>query len=166
MHASLAGPVLQSISGRVLSGAMLAAVWLCAAGPVIAAGDEYPGDWMGPSDLKSTFSGATITGHYRDGRTFTESYLRNGRLKYAEKMRHRTQVGHWSVVAGSFCTIYDLNPTGGCFKVRRHSGNCFEFYFLTRTETQARKPDPGRPSWSARAWRTDRPSTCHEKPSV
>lgn len=140
------------------------AVWLAALTATRAAGDLRPDDWMSAADLKATFSGVTIVGHYADGRAFKESYLENGRLKYAEESRHRALAGHWSIVSGNFCTIYDINPTGGCFRVRRHSANCFEFYFLVRTEDEARKPKPGRPSWSARAWRNDRPSTCREKP--
>jgi hypothetical protein len=166
MHASSASTWLRSTIRRALVWTVLSATLFGAAHATQAIGDDFPPDWMAAADLKATFAGTTITGHYADGRPFKESYAKNGRLKYVEKLNHRTQVGHWSVIAGSFCTIYDLNPTGGCFRVRRHSANCFEFYFLTRTETQARRPEPGRPSWTARAWRVDRPSTCNEKPIV
>ena len=42
--------------------------------------------------------------------------------------------GHWSVASGTFCTIYDDDPTGGCFRVQKTGANCFEFYFVARTE--------------------------------
>lgn len=166
MHPFSAGERLRSLSPHNIAGLVLTVVSLCAVTTAQAAGDDRPNDWMSAAELKAAFSGTTIAGHYADGRPFKESYFKNGRLKYFEELSHRAQVGHWSIVSGSFCTIYDLNPTGGCFRVRRHSANCFEFYFLVRTETEARQPEPGRPSWSARAWRTDRPSTCREKPIV
>ncbi|MCB1510263.1 MAG: hypothetical protein KDJ36_05115 [Hyphomicrobiaceae bacterium] len=122
--------------------------------------------WMTDHELRRAFSGTTIEGHYADGRSFVESYLKSGALDYRETGRKRHQTGHWSIVAGAFCTIYNTSPTGGCFRVRRHSDNCFEFYFQARTEAQARAPDRGRPSWTARAWRQGQPATCHEKPVV
>ena len=122
--------------------------------------------WMSADALKSAFSGVTIEGFYADGRPFEESYFKTGRLKYTEEFRKRTQRGHWSIVSGTFCTIYDARPTGGCFRVRRHSHNCFEFYAQASTEAEARKPNLGHPAWTARAWRKGEPSTCHEKPVV
>lgn len=122
--------------------------------------------WMKPDALKSAFSGVTIEGVYADGRPFEESYFASGRLKYIEDARNLIQRGRWSIVSGTFCTLYDIRPTGGCFRVRRHSDNCFEFYFQSRNEAMARSPRPGRPSWTARAWRKGETSTCHEKPIV
>lgn len=122
--------------------------------------------WMTDGELRTAFAGATIEGEYADGRTFREQYFDSGRLAYVEDARQREQKGHWSIVSGSFCTIYDLPLSGGCFRVRQHSANCYEFYFLTRTEKRARAPDPGQPSWTARAWRTGTPPTCRDKPMV
>lgn len=120
--------------------------------------------WMSDADLKTTFSGRNLAGVYPNGSKFAESYAPDGRLKYADETNKHT--GHWSIQAGTFCTIYDGSQTGGCFYVARHSSNCFEFFFVTRTEDEARAQRHGKPSWTARAWHADRASTCDEKPAV
>lgn len=123
-----------------------------------------PDAWMDEGALRAAFGGAEIAGVYRDGVKFTEHYDAGGRLTYRELGDVRA--GGWSIVAGTFCTIYDHIPTGGCFRVAQVSQNCFEFYFATRTEEQARERSRDPVAWTARAWRTDRPSTCDEVPAV
>lgn len=120
--------------------------------------------WMVAREISAAFAGRTIAGYYVDGDTFTEIYGSDGRIDYRETARHLT--GKWSVVANTFCTIYDTSPTGGCFRVHQASANCFEFYFIARDEREAAAPDPKRPSWTARGWRKDLPSTCVQAPSV
>lgn len=122
--------------------------------------------WMSENALQNAFSGAEITGTYSDGRTFNEKYDRTGALVYTEHEPSRHLTGSWSIVRGLFCTIYDNSGTGGCFRVHRASANCFEFYFETRTEEEARKSTPRNPSWTARAWRIDQVATCDGDPSV
>ncbi len=122
-----------------------------------------PDAWMSEGEIDSRFRGTAIDGHYASGRTFSESYGRDGRLEYRERDRHTR--GRWSVEAGAFCTIYDQDPTGGCYRVRRVGGNCFEFYFVARTEEQARR-DPNAPSWTARGWINTVPATCADGASV
>lgn len=120
--------------------------------------------WMDEGSIRSAFAGKSIQGHYASGKAFTESYLAGGGIEYREKgIEYR---GHWSLQAGSFCTIYHSDPTGGCYQVRQVSENCYEFYFVTRTEVQAAEKDLGRPAWTARAAVSDRDATCNEKPSV
>jgi hypothetical protein len=122
-------------------------------------------NWMTDKQLRASFAGHGSEGHYRDGRTFRESYAADKRLEYIEG--GRTETGYWSIVAGTFCTIYDGIPSGGCFRVHQLSDNCFEFYFQARDERRAAEPeDRRRPSWTARAWRTDKLSTCDERPTV
>ncbi len=125
---------------------------------------DVPGWWMNEKQLKGVFAGQLVHGHYANGLTFKERYEDNGRVDYRETgLRHS---GRWSVTAGTFCTIYDDNRSGGCFRVRRHSANCFEFYFVARTEAQAEVPDRGKPAWTARAWIADKASTCTEDVTV
>lgn len=112
--------------------------------------------WMNDAEIKQALGGKIIDGHYRNGRTFTESYLTAGGIKYVDDFR--SSGGHWSVVNGSFCTIYDGNSAGGCFRVRRSGANCFEFYFVARTEEEA--VTPRQPDWTARGWLKDVKSTC------
>jgi hypothetical protein len=120
--------------------------------------------WMDEGSMRTAFAGKTIQGQYASGKAFTEMYLADGGIEYREKgIEYR---GHWSLQAGSFCTIYHSDPTGGCYQVRQVSDNCYEFYFVTRTEAEAAEKDLGRPAWTARAAVSDRDATCSDKPSV
>lgn len=120
--------------------------------------------WMGKEELLSTFSGVTIDGQYEDGRQFTEIYRGDMALAYSEGPRETT--GHWSVISDTFCTIYRGDPSGGCFRVTRIGENCFEFYFVARTEAQVRRRNEGKPGWTARGWIKGSPATCVEVPIV
>ena len=148
---------------------LVARLWaaLCVAGGVSEAVAEQAGPaliWMSELELRSAFSDKTIQGNYASGKTFSETYRADGSIDYSE--RTVAYHGHWSLQAGSFCTIYQTDPTGGCFQVRQVSGNCYEFYFVTRTEQEAAEGDIGRPAWTARAAVSDRDATCEEKPAV
>ncbi len=133
---------------------------LTVAGGLATAQSNVP--WMSEADLRSTFGGQTIDGHYPSGRGFTETYSAAGRIDYRDTGRETN--GHWSVVDGSFCTIYDNDPTGGCFRVLKSGPNCFEFYFVARTEEEARTPRD--PDWTARGWLSTESSTCTEGSNV
>lgn len=112
--------------------------------------------FMAEADIRAALGGQAIDGHYRNGRTFSESYAADGRISYRDD--YRASGGRWSLVNGAFCTIYDGDPSGGCFRVRRSGANCFEFYFVARTEEEAKAPR--KPDWTARGWRSDAKSTC------
>lgn len=120
--------------------------------------------WMDEAAMRAAFAGKTIQGNYASGRAFTETYRADGGIDYRE--RDVAYVGHWSLQGGTFCTIYHSDPTGGCYQVRQVSDNCYEFYFVTRTEAQAAERDLSRPAWTARAAVSDRDATCTDKPSV
>jgi hypothetical protein len=139
------------------------AAWLALSLVCPASADIF---WMTEPDLRASFSGATINGEYTDGRSFEERYQTTGELAYTEIARKRHMTGRWSIVRNRFCTIYDNSGTGGCFRVHKTSFNCFEFYFDTRTEEEARKSTLRHPTWTARAWRTDLPTTCQDRPTV
>jgi hypothetical protein len=119
--------------------------------------------WLGDAELRATFGGVALDGHYASGRTFSERYGSDGRLEYREQQRLTR--GRWSVEAGTFCTIYDQDPTGGCFRVKKVGANCYEFYFVARSEEQARR-DPNAPAWTARAWDAAKPASCAEGANV
>ncbi len=120
--------------------------------------------WMGEEELRATFAGATVDGNYEDGRSFTESYSGDMAVAYSEGLRETT--GHWSVISDTFCTIYKGDPSGGCFRVTRIGANCFEFYFVARTEAQVLRRNEGEPGWTARAWIKNQPASCQEEPIV
>ncbi len=120
---------------------------------------------MNEDDLRATFAGKEISGQYTNGQTFTESYKLDGSLVYTESGLRFS--GSWSITTGTFCTIYDENATGGCYRVSRTGSNCFEFYFIARTRQQATTPEEhSKPKWSARAWHSDKQSTCQDETAV
>ena len=122
-----------------------------------------PQTFMSEPEMKDTFGGKAIDGNYANGVTFSESYSPDGRIDYREQGRNLT--GNWSLRAGTFCTIYDTSPTGGCYRVMRKGANCFEFYFVARDESVA-EHRPGAPAWTAQAWVKDQHATCKEEPTV
>ena len=103
---------------------------------------------MDGAELVQRFGGATIDGRYASGKAFTERYEPDGRLTYTE--HSLTLGGHWSVTEGTLCTIYDGDASGGCYRVARVAPNCYEFYFVSRTEDAAPGPPDGIPRWTAR----------------
>ncbi|WP_246317227.1 hypothetical protein [Hyphomicrobium methylovorum] len=120
--------------------------------------------WLTDSEITEHFADTTIDGRYASGRAFTERYDRDGRLTYIE--RGVTMTGHWSATEGTLCTIYQSDASGGCYRVARVDTNCFEFYFVSRTEEAAPGPPGGKPRWTARGAIQGRPSACRDEPSV
>ncbi|MFT5508833.1 MAG: hypothetical protein ACI89J_001910 [Hyphomicrobiaceae bacterium] len=142
-------------------------LWLGAALCVCLVSNVLGNDiWLKENELRSGLGGATIDGQYVDARGFREHYNADGSLNYEEPVGNAKLGGRWSIVRDRFCTIYDQSETGGCYRVRQVSDNCFEFFFDTRTVAEAQSSTLRNPTWTARAWRTDRVSTCEERPMV
>ena len=139
-------------------------LWVVAGAVALSATATAAKQWMGEDELRATFAGVTIDGQYEDGRGFTESYRSDMAVAYSEGPRETT--GHWSVISDTFCTIYRGDHTGGCFRVTRIGDNCFEFYFVARTEAQVRRRNESKPGWTARGWIKGLPATCVEEPIV
>lgn len=143
------------------AGIALATVGL-AAGPVRAV--QSKPIWLSGSEIAQQFKDVTIDGRYASGKAFTERYAADGRVTYKEP--GVTLGGHWSVTEGTLCTIYDGDPSGGCYRVARVDTNCYEFYFVSRTEAAAPGPPDGKPAWTARGALQGKPSACRDQPSV
>jgi len=155
--------------GLLVDGGLLAKLRPAVVAMVVLAGSFFSAAaaqefWMENDELTATVAGVTINGEYADGRYFTERYDSDMALEYSEGPREVS--GHWSVVSGRFCTIYSNDPTGGCFRVARIGLNCFEFYFVARTEDQVRRREDGKPGWTARGWVKGRKATCQDEPIV
>ncbi|MEQ1716653.1 MAG: hypothetical protein ABL907_11815 [Hyphomicrobium sp.] len=125
---------------------VLAASCVLPAGTIAAAAMSEV--WLAESEIEHVLKGHMLEGVYATGRRFTEHYLEGGALEYAES--GVTIHGHWSVTAGTLCTIYDMDPTGGCFRVSKSGQNCLEFYFVARSEEAAPGPPGVTPDWTAR----------------
>jgi hypothetical protein len=120
--------------------------------------------WLTNTEIETVLKGQTLEGVYETGRRFTERYLENGRVEYTEGSM--TMEGHWSATEGTLCTIYDSDPTGGCFRVSRSARNCLEFYFVSRSEAAAPGPSDTKPDWTARGALGGRLEACPETSSV
>lgn len=131
-----------------------AGLWFAAQAAPLSAKDG----WLADTELNAAFAAKTVDGHYHNGEKFTETYKAGGQVYYADERRESG--GHWSVENGTFCTIYDDDPAGGCFRVKQSGSNCYEFYFVARTEEEASKGQTKSPDWVAQAWLQDKPSTC------
>ena len=139
------------------------AVLLALSAPAALAADAAA-LWLPSEGIARALTGKTIEGRYANGRAFTERYLADGHLEYLED--GETIGGHWSVTAGTLCTIYDTDPTGGCFRVTKAGANCFEFYFAARTEAAAPGPEGSVPAWTARGSVSGEPEACHDGANV
>ena len=120
--------------------------------------------WLDDGEILSQFKNATIDGRYASGKAFTEQYAADGRVTYREPGTRLA--GHWSVTEGTLCTIYDGDASGGCYRVARVDSNCYEFYFVSRTEAAAPGPPDGKPAWTARGAVQGQASACHDQPGV
>ncbi|MGF1650995.1 MAG: hypothetical protein ACFCUN_11145 [Hyphomicrobiaceae bacterium] len=119
--------------------------------------------WLSGAEIERQLAGSTIEGRYDTGRGFREAYGFDGRLAYAEEGTSEI-FGTWSIVSNAFCTFYDTDLNGGCFRVTQPSDNCFHFHFAASTTEEAHWSDYAAPMWTAQAWLVDRPPTCDEKP--
>lgn len=147
------------VSKRAWSVASVAAAGFLAIVPAASA----LSDWMSEAELETTFMDVAIEGKYSDGRPFHERYRADRRVEYHEQ--NMTTGGSWSVHSGTFCTIYDGDTSGGCFRVKQVSGNCYEFYFVARTTAEA-EADQRRPAWTARGSIVGKPGACTEESTV
>lgn len=120
--------------------------------------------WLTDEAIAAELGGKTLEGRYANGRAFTETYGDDGRLHYLEP--GATLGGRWSVRAGTLCTIYDTEPTGGCYRVGKVGANCFEFYFVARTEAAAPGPDGLKPSWTAQGSIAGQGRACKDSADV
>ncbi|MGL4396574.1 MAG: hypothetical protein ACRCS9_08560, partial [Hyphomicrobium sp.] len=71
-------------------------------------------EWLVDADIDTAFRGKTLIGAYANGRRFSERYVDDGAVEYTDGGLRIN--GHWSIRSGTLCTIYDTDPTGGCFR--------------------------------------------------
>ena len=147
---------------RLLAPAVYAVLIATALGPPTARAQTVT--WLSDAEIETSLKGRTLDGMYASGRRFTESYLESGSLTYTED--GVTLTGHWSVRSGTLCTIYDADPTGGCFRVAAMGANCFEFYFVARSEEAAPGPPGSKPDWTARGAVEGKAEACTEGANV
>jgi hypothetical protein len=114
-----------------------------------------PVDMDGPT-LIALFEGHSVSGAYVEGKPFRETYAVSGAIDYWDS--DVTTTGQWSVANDLLCTFY-AGLNGGCFRVRRISSNCFDYYTAT-TEPPSATPPAETAFYTARGALTHLPSTC------
>ncbi len=131
---------------------------------VLAPVQARAGDWLSNAEIEKALKGQTLEGMYATGRRFTERYYTDGRLDYSED--GLSMKGRWSATADTLCTIYDNNPSGGCYRVAPSGKNCLEFYFVSRDEAAAPGPPDKKPDWTARGMVGGNVEACPEISNV
>jgi hypothetical protein len=117
----------------------------------------------GPTIIK-IFDGKGVTGVYADGTPVRETYKVGGGIDYWDSYRATT--GTWSVVNNQLCTFYnDTEMSGGCFRVEQVSPNCFDYFAVATSTTEALTPSEV-PRYTARASIDGIPETCPDELSV
>jgi hypothetical protein len=122
---------------------------LFAASPLGAA----PMRWLTENEIRYVFIGREVKGHYHNGVAFTEVYRRNGNVDYRDT--DRSFGGKWRLTDGSICVEYQ-GLEGGCFKIRQHSANCFEYWLVADASSPAKPAG----QWLARSAQSGNPPTC------
>jgi hypothetical protein len=124
----------------------------------------FPRKLDGPAIVK-LLEGKTLEGVYSDGTPVRESYAVGGLIPdYYDPIRQVT--GKWSVVNNTLCTFYDDEAmSGGCFRVEQVSVNCFDYFVVATSETEALGPGQ-QPRYTARAAVKGLPETCPKDLSV
>jgi hypothetical protein len=117
----------------------------------------------GPSIIR-IFDGKSVSGAYADGTPVKETYKTGGGIDYWDPYRATT--GTWSVVNNLLCTFYnDDLMSGGCFRVEQVSANCFDYFALAGSTTEALNPAE-KPRYTARASIEGIAETCPDELSV
>jgi hypothetical protein len=117
----------------------------------------------GPTIIR-IFDGKAVTGVYADKTPVRESYKIGGGMDYWDP--YRTTTGTWSVVNNQLCTFYnDAEMSGGCFRVEQVSANCFDYYAVAGSTSEALTPSD-KPRYTARASIDGVPETCPDELSV
>lgn len=126
---------------------MLALAWIA---PSAVRAEAPASGWLKADEIRYVFIGREVKGQYANLEPFTEVYRIKGSVEYVDN--NRSVKGSWSFTGDTFCTQYE-GMEGGCFKLRMHSDNCFE-YWLVKGNGEVDG------TWIARSWRTKYPSSC------
>ncbi|HRK19814.1 MAG TPA: hypothetical protein PK970_12710 [Hyphomicrobiaceae bacterium] len=110
--------------------------------------------FLDDASIRALVVGHDFAGRYNTGKPWAEDYHTSGTLKYREM--NIDVDGYWTLADGVFCTFYNRELGGGCWRVLRVSANCFEFYGVSRGPG----PSIADAAWTARGWKTKEAPTC------
>lgn len=119
--------------------------------------------WMQAAEMEKELTGLKLAGIYPSNVAWTELISADGTSDYEEDGQRRQ--GRWSIAGELFCFEYALAIHGGCFRVVKHSANCYELYTASLGGHMPRTPPPAASmSWNGRMWRDTEKTTCNEAP--
>lgn len=148
---------MRRLCSRMLLLSALAGVALAAAVPAAALRA-----WMQEGQIVKELTGRQLAGIYPGGVTWRELIHADGTSDYEERGEKRP--GRWTVSGELFCFVYAVPTQGGCFRMVKHSINCYELYTASIGGAVPMPPPPdGTMSWNGRMWREAEPATCEEK---
>ena len=108
-------------------------------------------------EIRATIYGTTMSGEYPSGQNWSERFNLDGTSTYVEL--GKISEGKMSLNGNILCFTYKNDDQfGGCFEVWKRGPNCFDFYSSSSNASLDNRQFGKR--WDARAWHTDRPSTC------
>lgn len=144
--------------GKWKAALVLAVVAASAAGPA-----EAQRRWMQEQEIRAEVTNVHLEGIYPTKVPWHEVVRADGTTDYYEGSERRP--GRWDVKGELYCFVYALPQHGGCFRVVRHSYNCYEIYTASIGGMPPAEPPPASAmSWNGRMWRKTEPYTCEEKP--
>lgn len=119
--------------------------------------------WMQEAEIRAQLTNVRLTGLYPSNIAWSEQINADGTTDYVEA--HERRPGRWTVEGELYCFVYAQPQQGGCFRIVRHSANCYELYTASIGGV-APSPPPAATamSWNGRMWRDGEQGTCEEKP--
>ena len=119
--------------------------------------------WMQSADILKELTGVKLAGIYPSNVAWTEVIAGDGTSDYEEQGQHRR--GRWTVAGELYCFEYQLAIHGGCFRIVKHSANCYELYTASLGGHMPATPPPATSmAWNGRMWRDAERTTCNEAP--
>jgi hypothetical protein len=129
-----------------------------------SAGAFAQANFLSGDAIRRAVSAVTLDGVYPGGKFWTETYLPDGNIDYRES--GKAMKGRWSVTGAVFCTFYNDETEGGCWRVRAQGSNCLLFYATARPQGGQSRAGPIDKNWGAMGWRQGVTSTCEGRPTV
>jgi hypothetical protein len=118
--------------------------------------------WMQAPEIRAELTNRKLAGIYPSQVAWSELIRADGTTDYEEGRERRP--GRWSVEGELFCFVYALPQQGGCFRIVKHSPNCYELYTASIGGKAPMPPPPAsNMSWNGRMWRDSERTTCEDK---
>lgn len=141
---------------RIHAAVLLAALTV-AVGPAAATRT-----WMQEADMLRELTNLKLAGIYPSNVAWGELIRPDGTTDYEEPGQKRP--GRWTIAGELYCFTYALQHQGGCFRIVKHSPNCYELYTASiGGEVPATPPPASSMAWNGRMWRDGERATCEDK---